>query len=105
VLYDGGHGPRTSATRVDLSVAESITFWLAANGCSAEFSEEASANGNIIVRRYSGCPPGGEVALVTIVDGGHAWPGARKGFFSDEPTQDISANQMMLEFFSSLSVD
>ncbi|MQC26136.1 MAG: polyhydroxybutyrate depolymerase [Chloroflexi bacterium] len=102
VLYAGGHGPKTTAERVDLSVVDSVNFWVGANECSGTYEEEISQSGNIIVRRYSDCAAGGDVALVTIVDGGHAWPGASKGLFSDEPTQEISANRMLLEFFERL---
>lgn len=103
VLYEGGHGERTLADRIDVPVETSIDFWLAANGCPGEFSEESQAGGNIIIRSYQGCAAGGEVVLVLIADGGHAWPGGEKGLVSDEPTQDISANEMMLEFFSNLA--
>ena len=36
VLYDGGHGPDMIGTRVDVSVAESIDFWIKANGCDPQ---------------------------------------------------------------------
>jgi polyhydroxybutyrate depolymerase len=56
------------------------------------------ADGNIIIDTYSGCEAGSEVVLVTIVDGLHAWPGGQRRLI-DKPTQDISASEMMLEFF------
>ena len=35
-----------------------------------------------------------EVVLYSIVNGGHAWPGGKKGSEKgDEPTQEISANR------------
>lgn len=100
VLYEGGVGPEEiTEGRVDISVAESISFWLDANGCALQPETETQADGNIVIDNYSGCEGGVEVVLVTIVDGGHAWPGASRGLVSDQPTQDISANEMMLEFF------
>lgn len=103
VLYDGGTGPQTREGRVDLSVDSSVSFWVKANGCAALPETGEQAGGNVIVERYIGCDEGVEVGLVTIVDGGHAWPGGRRGsIVGDEPTQDISANEMMLEFFSDL---
>ncbi|MEX1143638.1 MAG: PHB depolymerase family esterase [Anaerolineales bacterium] len=100
VLYEGGVSPKDiDGGRVDISVAESIRYWLEANGCGPTLATETLADGNIVIDTYSGCEGATEVVLVTIVDGGHAWPGASRGLVSDQPTQDISANQMMLEFF------
>lgn len=100
VLYEGGQAPAAVDPRVDISVAESIAFWVEANGCDPNPSTETHFNSNIIIDDYySGCEGNSAVVLVTIVDGGHAWPGADRGLASDPPTQDISANEMMLEFF------
>jgi polyhydroxybutyrate depolymerase len=100
VLYDGGTGPKTRDGRIDLSVDSSISFWVKANGCNPLPESEEQAGGNILIERYAGCEDGVEVMLVTIMDGGHAWPGARRGsVIGDAPTQEISANEMMLEFF------
>jgi polyhydroxybutyrate depolymerase len=99
VLYAGGIGEdQIDAGRADLPVSASIDFWVSANHCDPSAQTETQANGNIIVDTYSGCDAGVEVVLVTIVDGLHAWPGGRRALL-DEPTQDISANQLMLEFF------
>lgn len=100
VLYGGGNGPMALIDgRIDISVADSIAFWVQANGCDPQPTTETQAGGNIIIETYSGCAGDASVVLVTIVDGGHAWPGAHKGLVSDLPTQDISANEMMLQFF------
>ncbi|MEX2160456.1 MAG: PHB depolymerase family esterase [Anaerolineales bacterium] len=100
VPYEGGIGPAAlSVGRYDLPVETSVVFWVQANGCDSQPATETQAAGNIIVDTYSGCDADASVVLVTIVDGGHAWPGAQRGLVSDPPTQDISANEMMLEFF------
>jgi poly(3-hydroxybutyrate) depolymerase len=54
----------------------------------------------VLVERYLGCAA--PVVLVTIVDGGHSWPGGGRGLLGEPPTQDISASEMMLEFFLAL---
>ncbi len=105
VSYEGGHAEKTGETRVDLSVADAVAFWVATNGCTAGPETQVSANGNIIVEMYNGCVNGANVVLVTIVDGGHAWPGARSGLPGDPPTQDIDASAMMWEFFISRRVE
>jgi polyhydroxybutyrate depolymerase len=100
VLYEGGLSPMAVIDgRIDLSVEESIGFWIAANGCDPLPTTEELADGNILIETHTDCEGGADVVLVTIVDGGHAWPGARERLVGDDPTQDISANQMMLEFF------
>jgi polyhydroxybutyrate depolymerase len=100
VLYEGGNAPMAIEDgRVDLSVAESVGFWVEANGCDPQPASETQADRNIVIETYSGCEGDADVVLVTIVDGGHAWPGASRGLVSDQPTQDISANELMLEFF------
>jgi polyhydroxybutyrate depolymerase len=100
VLYEGGIGPMAITDgRSDLPVAESIGFWVEANGCDPVPSTEEQAKGNILIDTYSECDGGADVVLVSIVDGGHAWPGGRQRLVGDDPTQDISANRMMLEFF------
>ncbi|MEX2143163.1 MAG: PHB depolymerase family esterase [Anaerolineales bacterium] len=100
VLFAGGVSLKDiDGRRVDLSVAESIDFWLEADSCSRQVETETQADGNIVIDSYVDCEAGTEVVLVTIVDGGHAWPGARQRLVGDDPTQDISANQIMLEFF------
>lgn len=100
VLYVGGNSPMALQDgRIDISVAGSIDFWVTANGCDTTPEGEEQAEGNILIDTYRGCAGGAEVVLVTIVDGGHAWPGAMERLVGDDPTQDISANQMMLEFF------
>ncbi len=100
VLYEGGLSPMAITDgRSDLSTAESIGFWVETNGCNPVPSTEEQAGGNIIIDTYTDCEGGADVVLVTIVDGGHAWPGGRQRLVGDNPTQDISANRMMLEFF------
>lgn len=100
VLYDGGLSPMAIQDgRIDLSVDSSVSFWVKANGCNPQPAEETQAGGNIIIETYSGCDGDADVVLVTIVDGGHAWPGAHERLVGDDPTQDISANEMMLQFF------
>jgi polyhydroxybutyrate depolymerase len=101
VLYGGGEGPESiEPGRFDMSVADSMAFWVAANGCSGESELETLADDNVLVERYLGCTA--PVVLVTIVDGGHAWPGGGRGLLGEPPTQDISASEMMLEFFLAL---
>jgi polyhydroxybutyrate depolymerase len=100
VSYDGGVGPEAiNQGRIDFSVEESIAFWVEANGCNPNPYRESHFDGNILIDDYyDDCLGNSAVVLVTIVDGGHAWPGAKSGV-GDQPNQQISANEMILEFF------
>jgi polyhydroxybutyrate depolymerase len=102
VPYEGGH-PTINDTRGAysyLSVNESISFWANYNNCSQIPETNISESGNIIVDTYKNGDNGTEVVLYTIVNGGHAWPGGEKGTNQgDEPTQEISATDIMWEFF------
>lgn len=105
VPYEGGVGTAEKAPvaldpRVDISAAESVGFWVENNRCDSLPSKETLMKGKVQIDRYAGCEGNAEVALVTLMDGGHAWPGASLGLARDQlPTQEISANLMMLEFF------
>lgn len=101
VLYNGGHGKETTGSRIDLSVNDSVLFWVNADKCSSDPVIE-NITGNINRRSFSGGLNGTMVDLYTIIGGGHAWPGGEKGsIFGDEPTSEISATDLIWEFFKS----
>ncbi|MBI5936135.1 MAG: prolyl oligopeptidase family serine peptidase [Chloroflexi bacterium] len=99
VLYNGGAGPE-SIVGVDFaSVASSIGFWVAFNGCASQPAISQIAD----VRRevWGGCKGGAPVELYTIVGGQHAWPGSEgPGWVGgDEPSQTVSATLLIWDFF------
>jgi len=96
VPYGGGQANNSWGSGTDLSVNESITFWVHHNNCTRSPETTISESGNIIVDRYSGGDNGTEVILYTLVNGGHGWPGSPRG---DRPSQEISATDIMWDFF------
>ncbi|MEK7441675.1 MAG: PHB depolymerase family esterase [Chloroflexota bacterium] len=104
VLYAGGK-PKVQADnheRVDQSVEYAISFWVKQNGCG--ITPQKNEKGNVVSEIYSGCKNNTGVALYTIKGGGHAWPGGVGGtFFADAPTKEISATDVMWEFFKAHS--
>jgi polyhydroxybutyrate depolymerase len=101
VLYEGGAPRQTidNHQRTDASVADAVTFWVGQDGCAA--GPDSEAHGNIIKESYTACQAGSEVVLYSIQGGGHAWPGGQRGSrLGDEPTQEISATDLMWEFFA-----
>jgi polyhydroxybutyrate depolymerase len=101
VPYDGGRPLKGSAHVYSwMSTNESISFWVELNGCNATPEQNISKSGNIIIDTYKEGLNNTEVKLVTIVDGTHSWPGGKKGWLGgSEPTQEISATDMIWDFF------
>jgi polyhydroxybutyrate depolymerase len=103
--YPGGKGLKSLSKAVFYSVEHSVAAWVAANGCPSEPIVDtlttASDSAMPVTRRIYG--PGrddSEVVLVTIEGGGHTWPGRVSTFkFLGPTTLDISANDLMWEFF------
>lgn len=87
------------------SVEHSINNWVKANGCSSEPQVEELpdiANDGMRVTRktWSGGKNDAEVVLIEIQNGGHTWPGQKPiSKILGESTMDISANDLMWEFF------
>jgi len=92
VAYDGGHGEKGSGTREDISVNDSIDFWVLYNNCNA--NPEIQEIGNIKIDTYKEGTSGTEVVLYTLKNGEHWWPGSEK-----DPYQEISASEIIWEFF------
>jgi polyhydroxybutyrate depolymerase len=75
VPYHGGSTPfQIGPKRSDISVAETIGFWVKENGCSATPAHEETAA--LHTTKYSDCTSGRTVELYTIQCGHHLWPGA-----------------------------
>jgi polyhydroxybutyrate depolymerase len=100
VLYNGGAPIIKFDThdRIDKPVSYAVDFWVQHNGCSTEIKRGVS--GNITRDTYSGGRGGSEVVLYTIFGGKHAWPGGNAAWAGgDTATQEISATDLMWEFF------
>jgi polyhydroxybutyrate depolymerase len=99
VLYDGGEPLQKADThrRVDKSVSYAVAFWVKHNGCSE--TPQREEKGAIRTEIYRGGKEGTEVALYAVKGGGHAWPGGESYLLGAEPTREISATDLMWEFF------
>jgi len=97
VPYEGGHGVVATGDRIDLSVSDAVNFWVAADKCSMFAQIETSSGGQVVKEVHSGGDNGTEVVLYTIVNGGHAWPGATT---ADEPSRIVPATDLIWEFFA-----
>ena len=87
------------------SVEETVRVWAEVNGCPEEPAVEnmpdRAADGTTVVRRqYEPGNNNTRVVLYMIKGGGHTWPGMKtSGDFFGKSTLDISANDLMWEFF------
>jgi polyhydroxybutyrate depolymerase len=103
--FKGGKGERSISGTSFLSVEHSIGAWIAANGCPetpAVVQEPDKSDDGLTVERKTYGPgnDGAEVVLITIQGGGHTWPGRQPRLaFLGKSTNDVSANDVMWEFF------
>ena len=87
IYYDGG------GSLVDcLSVADSIKFWVNADGCASSPQKTTEQNGNLIIDDYGVCKDGSEVTLYTFINGTHEWPRLQNN-------DKFSATDAMWKFF------
>jgi polyhydroxybutyrate depolymerase len=103
--FNGGRGSKSLTQTEFYSVKHSIRAWVKANGCPETpvvTDEPNKADDGMTVQRktYGPGKDGAEVVLVVINGGGHTWPGRDPVvWFLGKSTKDISANDLMWEFF------
>ncbi len=101
VLYHGGKSLKMAdgRERVDKPVSYAVSFWTKNNQCTA--IPQTEEKGRTIRELYAGGSSGTEVLLYGIKGGGHSWPGGKKtGYIgADEPVYEISATDLIWEFF------
>lgn len=81
-----------------ISFTDTGAFWAQRNGCAGPGAVRMLAPVALIDRtrveeiNYTGCPAGGQVKLVTVTGGGHAWPGG--GQYAPRLLVGIASRQM-----------
>lgn len=102
--FAGGRGRGPSGTDFH-SVERSIRAWVEANECrrtptTTRLPDREQDGTTVREERYDGGTDGAEVVLIVIEGGGHTWPGREPRMRSlGASTRDISANDLMWEFF------
>jgi polyhydroxybutyrate depolymerase len=100
-------GPKNPTTRVFgfKSVPETMRILAACNGCArepvpTELPDKAHDGTKVTRKVYAPKKEGAEVVLYVIDGGGHTWPGSQPPVrFIGKSTAQISANDLMWEFF------
>jgi polyhydroxybutyrate depolymerase len=96
--YEGGFGPESLVDVNFASVQDSIDFWTAFNGCVHQPQTDSFAD--IQHESWRECKDSTAVELFTVINGGHSWPGGETGRpRADQPTQSISATELIWDFF------
>jgi polyhydroxybutyrate depolymerase len=90
IFYNGG-GSIVNC----LSVADSIAFWVKADGCASP-PHESQQGGDLIIDDYGGCKDGSEVTLYSFEYGKHEWP-----TLNPKGDDHFSATEAMWTFFVS----
>jgi polyhydroxybutyrate depolymerase len=104
VLYDGGAPVESfdrTHHRIDKPVSYAVGFWTKHDRCVP--IPTRTRKGHVIHDVYAGCADGTAVELYSIEGQGHAWPGGQNGLRYgnvDAPTQEISATDLMWDFFA-----
>jgi polyhydroxybutyrate depolymerase len=87
------------------TVDETMQIWAKIDGCPEEpefvnLPDTVDDDTTVSQKIWGPGKDGAEVILYTITGGGHTWPGKSRGFgFLGKATQDISANDLIWEFF------
>ncbi len=104
VRFDGGT-PIKSAdlrhARTDKPVSYAIDFWKHENRCDE--TPARTTKGSVLHEAYACGATSTAVELYAIDGQGHAWPGGEKGIRAgniDAPTTEISATDLMWDFFA-----
>ncbi len=86
IYYNGG------GKFANLPVADSIAFWVKADGCASPPQKTTRQQGNLTIDDYDSCRDGSEVVLYTFVNGTHEWPTLQNN-------DQLSATDSIWKFF------
>ncbi|WP_256329029.1 extracellular catalytic domain type 1 short-chain-length polyhydroxyalkanoate depolymerase [Actinomyces ruminicola] len=82
------------------SVEAAVSAWADLNGCTDEAATEQVSD-HVSLTRYGSCEGEAAVELYTVDGGGHTWPGTGVDISAlGTTTQEISASELMWEFFA-----
>ena len=82
-----------------------MNIWSKVNKCNEEpvvekLEDKADDGTTVTKKTYASKEGGAEVVIVEIEGGGHTWPGVEPPLqFIGKSTKDISANDMIWDFF------
>ena len=110
--YDGGEmivDDRSQGS--NLGTEETIDFWLHENSCKEKSNKKDVSNANLFDETrserftWSNCKNKTKVALITVTNGGHTWPGGRQYMGEKsigKTSKDFDASKEIWRFFKGL---
>jgi polyhydroxybutyrate depolymerase len=103
VPYEGGVSHYRGGSRTYRSVAESVGFWVDRNGCREQEIRQSMYGGRVSLKWWKGCKNDTEVALYSIKEWGHLWPGQyfMAALPEDDPLRNFDAAEIIWDFFKS----
>lgn len=98
------------------AIPDLVDYFVARNGCEDDAepvpvetaSDEDGTATSVDVTLFENCQDNSAVALYTVINGGHNWPGVPSGIPDDiggRVTTDIHASDTLIEFFFQHSLD
>ena len=100
VPFEGGEIPPERGGGSFPPVRRSVSEWARTVGCDG-LATITRPSTEIEVSTFINCPDGdGEVMLYAIIGGGHTWPGAAPLESVGFTTQQVSASELLLDFFT-----
>lgn len=102
VQFDGGiNTDGVSAERYDMSVMDSVGFWVEANACDPVGNLSLDESGFVAHVSYDCSETNTAVEIIAITDGGHSWPGGVAPIRrSDPPSERVDATAEIWAFFA-----
>lgn len=102
ISYKGG-SPKKLLDKLerksDNSIRTIVNFWAENNKCNK--TPIKFHKSDIVKESYTNCENNSDVILYTLINKGHAWPGGHKTLFGgDHPATNISATNILWDFFS-----
>lgn len=101
------HGTADQVVPFDEVVPMALATWTARDGCTSpprttQLPDTDPSDGTRVRLDQYDCRDGSEVALYTIEDGGHQWPGGEPSTkpSAGKTSRDIDASEIIVTFFS-----
>lgn len=96
IPYEGGIGDESIVKVEKMPVEKVVNFWVNKFNCVLLNKTEVSSYNKIDYMNKKGT----EIIFYKMMGGGHSWPGGERGRFrADKPVKDVSATDLIWDFF------
>lgn len=96
IPYDGGIGEKSLVDVEKLPVETTVNLWVKKYGCYLMNKSESKSYVKTNYKNNNGI----EIVFYKMLSGGHSWPGGEKiRRFADNPVKNVSATDLIWDFF------